>query len=106
MNPEKGYCYPIWWGWTYGRPSILAYDNAGEIYLTKRCGEKLDIEKLNPQQYEKVMEVCKIPQETQTNGQKTFIRRYNNVIIFLKLVSSKKQYVGRFQENLVVQYQV
>ena len=50
----------------------------GEIYLTKRYGEQVDIDKLNPQQSKKVMGVWKNPLRGTTKKKHTPKRRYKN----------------------------
>ena len=58
---EKGYWYPIQWGLIDGNSSMLSYDYAGNIYITKRYGEQVAIKKLNIHQYKKLMGVCQNP---------------------------------------------
>ena len=39
LNMDKVPCYPIWYEYTYGRTTMITYDNEGEIYLNKIDGE-------------------------------------------------------------------
>ena len=69
---------------------MLQSENSVNIHLTKRDGEQIAIEKLNPHQYKKALVVYQnklrdIDKQT-TDLQKI----YNNVTTFLKRLSSKK----------------
>ena len=56
LKPEKVFWYPIWWGWTCGRTSIIPSYHLEKIYLTKKDVEQVSNEILNAQQYSQLIE--------------------------------------------------
>ena len=59
LNLEKGYWYTNLLVWTNGKPSMISSDNAIDINITKRYGEQVTTEKLNPHQSKRTMGVWK-----------------------------------------------
>ena len=49
IKPEKEYWYPIQWGCIDGKPSMLSYENEGNLNITKIDGEQVAIKKINTQ---------------------------------------------------------
>ena len=47
-------------GWKDGKPSMISYENTGDIHINKRYGDQFSIKEINWHQYKKLLGFCKI----------------------------------------------
>ena len=106
LKPEKQSWNHIQCGFTDGNPIILSYENAGDIHLTKICGEQVATKKLNPHLSKKVTGVWKNQPGDMTKQTKDLQNKIQECNNLLKRLSPNKECVDGFMGNFVGDYKV